>query len=377
MIVGINLIALPAEKGSGAFRYIQQMLKAMGEYDILNCEFVVYKQKHINENYIGIPSNIKVTYINVPILGSGIKRIIFEQTLFYSYIKPCDVFYSYCTSMPLFVSAKRIFTLHDVYYYILKNRYGFLQRNYLKLITKLYVHRSDKILTVSDFSKKSICQNLNVNPQKISITYNFIIPDKETPNFGPLSNEILDAWGNKPDISKPYFLYIGNLQPGKNIKGMVDGYCRFAENNKNAPNLLIVGKLGTNGEEELRYLKDKNGVFYMGYVSRELVDNLLANCLAVVLLSFCEGFGIPPLEGFGYGKPALVSDRTSLPEVVGKAGEIVNPYDISSIANGFDRICNNPKIYNKYIDMQLKKFFYKDSVEKFMNELGIAFRKAK
>lgn len=375
MIVGINFIALPAEKGSGAFRYIQQMLKAMGEYNFLNCEFVIYKQKQISESYIGIPSNLKVTYINVPTLGSGIRRIIFEQTLFYFYIKPCDVFYSYCTSMPLFVRAKRVFTLHDVYYYILKSRYVFLQRAYLKLITRLYVYRTDKIITVSDFSKKTICKYLNVDATRISVTYNFVIPNQVRFDRGLQLDNIEDVCGNKLSIARTYFLYIGNLQPGKNIKGMVDGYCKFAASSKNAPSLFIVGKLGTSGEELAQYLKEKKGVFYLGYVSREVVDVLLANCVAVVLLSFCEGFGIPPLEGFGYGKPALVSNRTSLPEVVGKAGVIVDPDDILSIASGFNMIYNNPNKYTKYIDEQLQKFYYKNSVEKFMHELGVIFTK--
>lgn len=374
MIVGINLIALPAEKGSGAFRYIQQMLKAMGKYNLQNCEFVIYKQKKISESYIGIPSNLNVTYINVPTLGSGIKRIIFEQTLFYFYIKSCDVFYSYCTSMPLFVRAKRVFTLHDVYYYILKNRYGFLQRVYLKLITQLYVYRTDRIITVSDYSKKSICKYLNVDATRISVTYNFVITNQVGFDRDLQLDNIDDFFGNKLDIDRPFFLYIGNLQPGKNIKGMVDGYCEFVASSKNAPNLLIVGKLGTSGEELVQYLKGKKGVFYLGYVSREVVDALLANCVAVVLLSFCEGFGIPPLEGFGYGKPALVSNRTSLPEVVGKAGVIVDPDDIVSIANGFNMIYNSPNIYTKYIDEQLQKFYYRDSVEKFIHELGIVFQ---
>ena len=93
MRIGINLIALPTEKGSGAFRYIQMLLQAMGEYEIRNCEFIIYKQTQISERYIGIPNSLNVKYVSVPNLGMGIKRVIFEQTLFYKYLEPCDVLY--------------------------------------------------------------------------------------------------------------------------------------------------------------------------------------------------------------------------------------------------------------------------------------------
>lgn len=83
------------------------LLQAMGEYEIRNCEFIIYKQTQISERYIGIPNSLNVKYVSVPNLGMGIKRVIFEQTLFYKYLEPCDVLYSYCTSMPLFAKCKK------------------------------------------------------------------------------------------------------------------------------------------------------------------------------------------------------------------------------------------------------------------------------
>ena len=105
MIVALNFIALPDERGSGAFHYIRNLLAVMGEYTLRDTHFIVYKQQQISDAYIGMPSNADVEYINVPTLGNGFKRILFEQTRFYRYIKPCDVFYSYCTSLPLYVQA--------------------------------------------------------------------------------------------------------------------------------------------------------------------------------------------------------------------------------------------------------------------------------
>ena len=96
MIVALNFIALPNTQPTGAFHYIRHLLNIMSEYDTSGTHFIVYKQKHIASDFFGMPTHADVEYIDVPTLGNGWKRILFEQTLFYRYIKPCDVFYSYC-----------------------------------------------------------------------------------------------------------------------------------------------------------------------------------------------------------------------------------------------------------------------------------------
>lgn len=114
-------------------------------------------------------------------------------------------------------------------------------------------------------------------------------------------------------------------------------------------------------------------VFYLGYLSRNDINWLQSNCVATVLLSFCEGFGIPPIEGFGYGKPTLTSNTTSLPEVVGRAGVKVNPYSIDEIAFGFKTLEEFKEEYVRFIPEQLAKFNPYESVENFMDALGIEY----
>ena len=178
MIVALNFIALPDTQPTGAFHYIRHLLNIMSEYDTAGTHFIVYKQKQIPSGFFGMPANADVEFIDVPTLGRGLKRILFEQTLFYRYIKPCDVFYSYCTSLPLFVRAKRIFTLHDVYYLTNPERYNWLQRTYLTLVTRLYVRRAHEVLTVSQYSYRQIEHYIPAAKNKIKIAYN-ILPARE------------------------------------------------------------------------------------------------------------------------------------------------------------------------------------------------------
>ena len=370
MKIGINLIALYDEQGTGAFRYIKLLLKKMGDYNLIDCKFYIYKQKQISIDYLDIPLNLNVEYINVPNVGRGFKRIIFEQTFFYFYLKKCDVFYSYCTSMPLFVRGKRAFTLHDIYYLTLKERYGFLQRTYLYWFTKIYAKRSDIIFTVSNYSKKEIIAHLGVPEDKLIITYNFLLSN----SIDNVSSKrtIVDIYGNILDNDAVFFLYVGNLQPGKNIKGLVEGFKLFVEKNPDYY-LVLVGKPAFQGESIIDYLKGRENVFYLGFQSRENLEYLYSKCIAVTLLSFCEGFGIPPLEGFNYGKPALTSNATSLPEVVGKAGVLADPYNVVSISNGFSVISANIDECAKHIPEQLDKFNADQVTKVFMEALGITY----
>lgn len=370
MIIGINLIPLFSEQGSGAFRYIKLILHRLGDYNLEEHQFIVYKQRCISEEYLDIPENLNVKYINVPNVGRGIKRFVFEQTLFYFYIKQCDVFYSYCSSMPFFVKARKVFTLHDVYFLTEKERYGAVQRNYLRVITWLYLKLCDKVLTVSDFSKKEILRNYRIKEKKLAITYNFIeVGDKNEiakPN-------IYDTNGTLVDTSIPCFLYVGNIHPGKNIIRMVKGFCKFNKTD-NKYQLLICGKIANSGESIIRTIEGKTYVKYLGYQPRECVDYLFQNCVAVVLVSLCEGFGIPPLEGIANHKPALVSKGTSLEEVVGDAGICVDARNEDDIAKGFEKLIKHYHEFESYYEPQILKFSPKESVETFMKEIGIMWR---
>ena len=360
MTVALNFIALPDEKGSGAFHYIHNLLTVMGEYSLHDTHFVVYKQQQIPASYIGMPANTDVEYIDVPTLGNGWKRILFEQTLFYKYIKPCDVFYSYCTSMPLLIRAKRIFTLHDVYYITNLERYGWLQRTYLTIITKLYVRCSNEVLTVSNYSKQQIEKYIPQSIGKIRLTYN-ILPEKEI-----ITRKV-------PIDSKPYFLYVGSIQPNKNIIRMIDGFTKF--NNDGKYQLYIVGKPLRASEPIISHIQNTPNISYLGYLSDEEIAYLYQHTEAVVLLSLGEGFGIPPLEGFKHGKTALVAEATSLPEVVGEAGIKVNPLDVDAIANGFQQLLDKRDELKKHIPDQLYKFNKNQSCETWMKSLQIHFKK--
>lgn len=368
MIVGVNLIALYDERGDGSFRYIHMLLKEMSNYDMTSTKFLIYKQACVSENYLSLPSNLEIEFINVPNVGRGIKRIVFEQTMFYKYLKPCDVLYSYCLSLPLMARCKKIFTLHDLYSYIDTERYSLLRKMYIQSMIKLYVKAADKIITVSENSKKDIENYLGVPSDNIYITYNFVKPIINVERY-----RIYDDAQKEVDIDSPFFLYVGSLHNGKNIERMCKAYNQYRKEGGNK-RLLMVGKIMENEESYKGLIYNSPGIVYLGYQPREAVEYLLSTCYSVVLVSLYEGFGIPPLEGFMFSKPALVSSTASLPEVVGNAGTYADPYNIGDISKAFFEIEENYNKYQSHTKEQLSKFSPKASVEQFMRVLGINFK---
>lgn len=367
MVIGVNLIALYDEQGDGSFRYIHMLLKEMVNYNLSSTKFIIYKQVCISEKYLDLPSNLNVEYINVPNVGRGLKRILFEQTLFYSYLKPCDVLYSYCLSMPLLVRCKKIFTLHDLYSYLDKERYSFLRKIYIQGMIKLYVRAANKIITVSENSKKDIENYLNVPSNNIFITYNFV-----KPILNIEQQTVFDDANKVIDVNDPFFLYIGSLHNGKNIERMCKAYNEYRKKG-GAKRMLMIGKIMENEESYKDLIYNTPGILYLGYQPRKTVEYLLSVCYSVVLVSLYEGFGIPPLEGFIFSKPALVSSTASLPEVVGNAGTYADPYNIKEISEAFFKIEENYSEYQSHTKEQLVKFSPKTSVEQFMRVLGINY----
>ncbi|MBD5277397.1 MAG: glycosyltransferase family 4 protein [Bacteroides sp.] len=368
MTIGLNLISVADTKGRGTTTFLKNIIAGLHHFSIKDCSFVIYKQKHIPEDFFNFPKDFKIEWVNVPSLGNGIKRMIFEQTLFYLYLKKSDVLFSHCTSLPLFAKSRKIFTLHDVYYKEFAKRYSKLKTLALDITTKMFLKSSDTVITVSDYSKKSILKHYRVPEEKIKVVYNFLSDRKIVANRDTLS---LD----KEFINKS-FLYVGSIQPGKNIKGMADGFLKFSHDHPDY-NLIIVGKLTYQGDRIIAELPKNKKIIYLGHQSDEVVRYLQSECFATVLLSFCEGFGIPPLEGFKFQKPTLTSDCTSLPEITGGAGPKIDPYDINAIANGFEAVVKNYDFYKNNTGHQLAKFQMKSETQKFLEILDADYEEKK
>lgn len=351
--IAINLISFANDRMVGTLVFTRRLLKEWIRHYGENYEIHVYMQNHLSLDVFGIPELNNITIIKVPQFRNSIHRILFEQTLFYRYLKPADIYFSPSLSMPLFAKGKKIVTLHDMIPFINKNKYGIIRNSYVQIFTQLYVKHSDKIITVSSNSKKDIIKYTECNPENIKVVYNFI------PKEEKLSATILEELSSKTDIdlSKPFFITVCTLQPGKNLERLIDAFSIFHKENENY-RLFIVGGNGWNYEsiiDKISKSSARDNIIRLGYRDDAELQMLYRFCEGVVYVSLYEGFGIPPLEGFLFNKICLASNNSSLPEVVGKAGLLVDPYDSNEIAEGLRRLIHEKEAY-KHIQEQLTKF---------------------
>jgi alpha-1,3-rhamnosyl/mannosyltransferase len=181
------------------------------------------------------------------------------------------------------------------------------------------------ILTLSDFSRRQIVEELGVPAERVTRTYCGV-----NPAFHPLPAEEIRQRTQKMGLPEDYLLYVGTLEPRKNLLMLLKAYCSLPANVRGRCPLVLVGGWGWNTEELAAYLEDEassRGVMHLGYVPEEQLIALYGGARALLFPSFYEGFGLPPLEMMACGGAVMVSTAEALVEATGGRGHVIDPGD--------------------------------------------------
>ena len=207
------------------------------------------------------------------------------------------------------------------------------------------MERADRIVTDSEFSKSEIIKYYPDFSQKIRVVPCGVDSEK----FHPISDKaIIRAVCEKYQIDSEYFLYLGTIEPRKNLSRLLKAYSGFIQNYTHPPKLVLAGSKGWNFEDILNLIPEmnlQNLVILPEYVQDADVCPLMNGAIAFLFPSLYEGFGMPPLEAMACGTPVLVSDSASLPEVVGDSA-LITKTEYASIERGMHRL---------YSDADLRK----------------------
>jgi glycosyltransferase involved in cell wall biosynthesis len=229
-------------------------------------------------------------------------------------------------------SAAQIVTIHDLHFLSHPERTSAeIRRDYAGLV-RAHAHRADRIIVVSRFVAGEVQRVLGVAPDRISVC-----PNGAPEWRGPSAAQ--HAGG--------YLLFVGTIEPRKNIGGLLAAYAALLARRPDAPRLIIAGRADSEGEALLAAIHQPpftGHVEYRGYVPTEQREALFRGAQAFVLPSFEEGFGIPALEAMSAGVPVVVSNRGALPEVVGDAGLFIDPDDGESLTAALDRLLGDPDL---------------------------------
>lgn len=260
-------------------------------------------------------------------------------------IPPCDIFWSPHYNVPLLPikAKKRLVTIHDVYHLAHFHTLSLKQKLYAKVMMQAAVSKSDRIITVSAFSKGEIIKYTRACPDKVTVIHNGI----DHALFRPVSDaDVKLAVQQKYQLPDKFLLFVGNVKPHKNLLALVDAFDQIRHQIPDY-SLLIVGKKEgfITGEssihERVRQSPElESRIRFTGFVDSEDLPVIYQLAELFVFPSLYEGFGLPPLEAMACGCPVLVSDRASMPEACGDAATYVDPKDAPAMGKAMLKLLN-------------------------------------
>jgi len=251
--------------------------------------------------------------------------------------------------IPLNIRSKKIVaTVHDFSFHLHpewhpRERTEYFSRNFFKRIEK-----ADLIITGSRYIEREAFDLFNGKGLRIvTIYYGY-----DDALFHPNKK----AEEEKASPSGNYILFVGSIEPRKNLLGLLKAYLLLPEYVKKDFQLLLIGYKGWGNQEIVERMDQLKGrVHYLGYLNNEELAALYRGASCLVFPSFYEGFGLPPLEAMACGCPVIVSNIASLPEVCGDAAYYVNPYDVESIAEGMYKVLTDEDLRRSLIEKGLER----------------------
>lgn len=325
---------------AGVSNYVEALLTHLGFADQHN-RYTVYTTRGLDGAALRLPPNFAVRPSRLPTINPRV-RIPWEQALAPLLLRHirADVFHGVLNVAPLFCPVPSIITIHDLAFLSFPQTFRRHNRLYLAWATRVSAHRAARILAVSEATKREIIRLLHIPPERIVVTY-----DACDARFTPPDRAALADFRRRAGLPDRFILFVGTLEPRKNLPTLLDAYARIAAAT-DAP-LIIGGGKGWLYDAiyaRLDALGLRDRVRFAGYIDADDLPFWYAAATVFAFPSVYEGFGMPPLEAMACGTPVVASDSSSLPEVVGDGGLLVSPADADALAAALLRLLNDDEL---------------------------------
>lgn len=269
-----------------------------------------------------------------------------------------DVLFMPIQMLP-FLKAKKqksVVTIHDLAFLLYPETFPPKDAFLHKLYVREAITKADHLIAITEATKQDIIKFYNIEAAKITVVYHGV--DKQRFRLMKKGEEHLAREvKSKYNITKPYLLYIGNVQPRKNIQGLIKAYQKLRTNTQHDYQLVIAGAKAWLVDEVMKEIGElyREDIIFTGRFEDAELTPLLWGADLFVLPSFYEGFGLPILEAMACGVPTVVSNTPSLVEVGGEASLSFDPHSIDDMAKVLDNILSNSKLREKMRKLGLKR----------------------
>ncbi len=323
MIIGFDGNEANVDKKVGVSVYAFQLLVNFYERVNNQTRFLIYL-KEKPKSFLPKPNeNFKYLIVGPKFLWSQIGLPFYLQT----HKKP-DVFFSPAHYSPKGIDIPKVITIHDMAYMYFPEE--FLKKDLYKLQnwTEISIHEAKSVIAVSENTKRDLIKFHGLHAEQIKVIYNGYERKVQSSTLnqnkygsGLSRTDLRSGTGTKFKINNPYILFVGTLQPRKNLKVLISAFKKFKEFYPDFK-LVLTGKKGwlyQNIFDQIKKFRLTEEVIYTDYVSDDELIHLYKNAFCFVLPSLYEGFGIPILEAMSFNCPVISSSSSSLPEVGGNA----------------------------------------------------------
>ncbi len=346
-------------------RYIVELTHSLPAFDPQNTYYIYVSKK--NKSYFTLSEkNIVVKTIS-SFWCFLFFKIIWEQFFlpFSLWKNNVQLYHGTGFTLPFFKSKKMryVVTIADMTFFSHPKYHTWWKVFYFQHMIPPTLKKADIVIAISENTKSDVMKMIKISPEKIKSIY-LGVDEKFLPQQEKEYKEIL----KKYSIPKPYILFVGMLEPRKNLDGLLRAYAPLKERLNH--HLIIVGKKGWKYEpifETVKKLELQNHVHFLGYVPDEDVPALYSAATCFVYPSFYEGFGIPIIEAMACGCPVITSNNSSMKEIAGNAAILVDPYNITDIQNAIELLIADKAIRIKKRKegiIQAKKFSWEKMVFK-------------
>ncbi|MFC7230109.1 glycosyltransferase family 4 protein (plasmid) [Salinirubellus salinus] len=350
--VGVNARTFSVDEPGGAVQAAVQMVRALAARD--DTEVVLFGHPDTQQHFPDLPLDSTGYVVDSQLYGAVWERAILPRR---ASLANVDLLLAPNGNGPIHETPyPTVVWVHDVN--AIRGHSAGVHRLYRRATVPRAVAAADAVTTISQFSKEEIIKHLPVEESDVHVIHNGLAePYLDAARAGPATQQsasALVADGGEPshdgvaaELPDRYVLFVGSLNPRKNVARLVEAFARLKRETGLPHELVMAGPSPKRIFQQLDVdaaTERDAAITSVGFVSDAELRGLYRGADCFAFPSLYEGFGLPPLEAMAMGTPVVTSSVSSLPEVCGNAAVLVNPYDVGAIRNGIEEVLTDERL---------------------------------